>query len=294
MSQKIKVLFPIDFEDASLKAYPTVEYLAKIYDAEIFLIHVLEPPAAAARLFSSFDEAEERKHANAQLDKFIKDKGNADIIYNKIIKVGGKPWKAIIEAATELTANVIIMGTHGASGLGEIFAGTNAARVISTAPCPVITLQLQQTKPGFSKILLPIDLTRETGEKLELGVEFAKNFSADLVVVSILQSKNERDKERLQNRMVKAVQHIKKQGVNVESTMLVSKGDISKVVLDFADECNADLIMIMTQQEKSGGLKSTFFGTDSVHVVNHSKIPVLSIKPKREYKSASFSGSHFG
>lgn len=293
MSQKIKVLFPIDFEDTSLKAYPTVEYLAKIYDAEIFLIHVLEAPAAAARLFSSFDEAEERKHVNAQMDKFIKEKGNADIIYNKIIKVG-KPWKCIIDAATELTANVIIMGTHGASGLGEIFAGTNAARVISTAPCPVITLQQQQVKPGFSKILLPIDLTRETGEKLELGVEFAKNYSADLVIVSILQSKNERDKERLQNRMNKAVQHIQKQGVKVDSTMLVSKGDISKVVLDFADESGVDLIMIMTQQESVSNLRSTFFGTDSVHVVNHSKIPVLSIKPKREYKSANFSGSHFG
>jgi nucleotide-binding universal stress UspA family protein len=293
MSQKIKVLFPIDFEDTSLKAYPTVEYLAKIYDAEIFLIHVLEPPAAAARLFSSFDEAEERKHINAQMDKFINEKGDPSIIYNKMIKVG-KPWKCIIEAAHELTANIIIMGTHGASGFGEIFAGTNAARVISTAPCPVITLQVQQTKAGFSKILLPIDLTRETGEKLELGLEFAKNFSADLVVVSILQSKSERDKERLQNRMSKAVQHIKKHGVNVDSTMLVSKGDISKVVLDFAEEAGVDLIMIMTQQEGNTKLRSTFFGTDAVHVVNHSKIPVLSIKPKREYKSTSFSGSHFG
>ncbi|MFN8396793.1 MAG: universal stress protein [Bacteroidia bacterium] len=293
MSQKIKVLFPIDFEETSLKAYPTVEYLAKLYDAEIFLIHVLEPPAAAARIFSSFDEAEGRKHTNAQMDKFIKEKGNPSIIYNKIVKVG-KPWKCIIEAATELNANIIIMGTHGASGLGEIFAGTNAARVISTAPCPVITLQVQQPNPGFTKILLPIDLTRETGEKLELGVEFAKNYSASLVIVSILQSRSERDKERLQNRLTKAVEHVKKQGVEVDSTMLVAKGDVSKVLLDFAGEAGVDLIMIMTQQEGTGGLRSNVFGTDAVHVVNHSKIPILSIKPKREYKSANFAGSHFG
>lgn len=293
MSQKIKVLFPIDFEDTSLKAYPTAEFLAKVYDAEIFLIHVLEPPAAAARLFSSFDEAEARKQTTAAMDKFIKEKGDPSIIYNKMIKIG-KPWKCITEAATELSANIIIMGTHGASGLGEIFAGTNAARVISTAPCPVITMQLQGTKPGFSKILLPIDLSRETGEKLELGVEFAKNFSADLVVVSILKGKGERDKERLQSRMAKAVAHIKKNGVNVDSAMLQSKGDASSSVLDYAAGAGVDLIMIMTQQESVGGLRSTVFGTESVHVVNHSKIPVLSIKPKREYKSAQLSGSHFG
>jgi nucleotide-binding universal stress UspA family protein len=292
MSQKIKVLFPIDFEETSLKAYPTAEYLAKIYDAEIFLIHVLEAPAAAARLFSSFDEAEARKKTNAAMDKFIKEKGDSNIVYNKIIKVG-KPWKGIIEAATELSANIIIMGTHGASGLGEIFAGTNAARVISTAPCPVISLQVQAKNPGFSKILLPIDLSRETGEKLELGVEFAKNFSADLVVVSILKGNSERDKERLQSRMNKAVAFIRKSGVNVESTLLVAKNDISKVVLDYAGEVGVDLIMIMTQQEGTANLRTSVFGNDAVHVVNHSKIPVLSIKPKREYRSAQLTGGHF-
>jgi nucleotide-binding universal stress UspA family protein len=253
----------------------------------------LEAPAAATRLFSSFDEAEARKHTNAELDKFIKAKGDPNIIYNKIIKVG-KPWKCIIEAAQELTANIIIMGTHGRSGLGEIFAGSNAARVIATAPCPVITLQVQPSKPGFSKILLPIDLSKETGEKLELGVEFAKNFSAELVVVSILKGKGERDKERLKSRMAKAVAYIKKHGVHVDSTMLAAKGDVSKIVLDYATEAGVDLIMIMTQQEADSGLRKTFLGTDASHVVNHSKIPVLAIKPKREYRQDVTVGSHFG
>ncbi|MFM2376892.1 MAG: hypothetical protein RLZZ165_1989 [Bacteroidota bacterium] len=292
MSQKIKLLFPIDFQDVSLMAYPTVDYLAKVYDAEIFLIYVLEPPAAAARLFSSFDEAEERKHINLQMDKFIAEKGNPHIVHHKIIKVG-KPWKAIIEAANELAANAIIMGTHGAAGLGEIFVGTNASRVISTAPCPVFTLQTRQATPGFPKIMIPIDLTRETGEKLELGVEFAKNFSAELLIVSVLSSKSERDRERLNHRMAKAVAHVQRQGVKVESHLLIAMGDVSKAVLDYATEAGVDLVMIMTQQEGQKKLRATIFGTDSAQIVNHSKIPVISIKPKREYNSVSFAGAHF-
>jgi len=51
---------------------------------------------AAFSTSSSFDEAEGRKHTNAQMDKFIKEKGNPSIIYNKIVKVG-KPWKCIME-----------------------------------------------------------------------------------------------------------------------------------------------------------------------------------------------------
>jgi nucleotide-binding universal stress UspA family protein len=147
MSQKIKVLFPTDFSENSDLAFPTAEYLAKIYDAEIFILHVLEPPAAALRLFSKFDEADARKEVNAVLDKFIKEKSDPSIVYNKLIK-SGKPWKAIIEAATELSANIIIMGTHGAEGLEEIFAGTNAARVIKTAPCPVLTMKETRPNPG--------------------------------------------------------------------------------------------------------------------------------------------------
>jgi nucleotide-binding universal stress UspA family protein len=93
--------------------------------------------------------------------------------------------------------------------------------------------------------------------------------------------------------MDKAVAHIRKHGVKVDATMLVSKGDISKVVLDFAVEAGVDLVMIMTQQESDSRMLNNFFGTDSVHVVNHSAIPVLSIKPKREYKERHFQGSHF-
>lgn len=251
-------------------------------------MHVLE-----TRAFSSFDEADARKQTNLMMDKFIKEKGNPDIVYNKMVKIG-KPWKGVIEAATELSANIIIMGTHGAAGMEELFVGTNAARVIKTAPCPVITMREQGPSPGFSKILLPLDLSRETGEKLELGIEFAKNFSADLMVVSICQTKSESDKQRLQGRMDKAVEFIKKHDVKVESAMLISKGDISKVVLDYAEEAGVDLVMIMTQQESTTKLLTPFFGTDSMHIVNHSTIPVLSIKPKREYKEKNFAGSHFG
>ncbi len=288
MSQKIKVLFPIDFGENSLKAYPTAEYLAKIYDAEIFLLHVLE-----TRAFSSFDETEARKQTNSMMDKFIKENGDPDIIYNKIVKIG-KPWKGVIEAANELSANIIIMGTHGAAGMEELFVGTNASRVIKTAPCPVITMREQKGEVGFTKIVLPLDLSRETGEKLELGIEFAKKFSAELAVVSILRSKAEGDKQKLQARMDKASEFIRKHEVKVTSSMLISKGDISKIVLDYAGEVDADLVMIMSQQESDSKLLTPFFGTDSVHVVNHSKIPVLSIKPKREYKEKNFSGSHFG
>jgi nucleotide-binding universal stress UspA family protein len=265
--------------------------VAKTYDADLYLQVTLEAPTGPLKMFTSFDEEGARKEANAMLDRFISSHGDPAVTCHKLIKVG-KPYKTIVDAASELNVNAIVMGTHGAHGAKEIFVGSNASRVISTAPCPVITMQKAAKVPGFRKILLPLDLTKETGEKLQLGIEFAKNFGASLVILSVLETKDEDAKKRLQRRMKDAEAHIRKEGVEVDSTMLHTKGNIADVVVQYADEISADLIVVMTQQELD--FKHTFLGASASHVVNHALAPVLSIKPKKEYRDRSFSGSHFG
>lgn len=291
MSSKIKILFPIDFSDVAVAAFPTALMVAKTYEADIYMQVTLEPPSGPLKMFNSFDEEGARKEAGAMLDRFISAHGDPAVHCHKLIKIG-KPYKTIVGAASELNVNAIVMGTHGAHGAKEIFVGSNASRVISTAPCPVITLQKATKVPGFRKILLPLDLTKETGEKLQLGIEFAKNFGASLVILSVLETKDEDAKKRLQRRMKDAEAHIRKEGVEVDSTMLHTKGNIADVVVQYADEISADLVVVMTQQELD--FKHTFLGANASHVVNHSSVPVLSIKPKKEYRDRAFSGSHFG
>ena len=98
MSQKIKILFPIDFSDHTENAFSTALHLCQVYDAEMFMLHVLEAPSGAVKLFSSFDEGEARKKVNQMMDNFIKEHGDDAIIFNKMIKLG-KPYRKILEAA---------------------------------------------------------------------------------------------------------------------------------------------------------------------------------------------------
>lgn len=292
MSQKIKILFPLDFSEHSDCAFPMAQFVAKTYDAEIILLHVLEAPTGPLRIISGFDEEAARRKALQMMDDYIRANGDDSIIFNKVIKTG-KPWKTIIDASIELTVNAIVMGTHGASGMQEVFVGTNAGRVVSHAPCPVITVRVKDAKPTISKILVPLDLTMETGEKLELSIEFAKNFNASLYVLGIVESSDEETHKKMQKRVDLAVAHVKKNEVAVESNTLQVKGGVANQLINFAKGAGADLICIMTQQSQTS-VKESWLGTEAVHVVNHSEIPVFAIKPKREYRQANFAASHFG
>ncbi len=291
MSEKIvNILVPVDFSGESKKALPVAQYLAEIYDGQITLVHILELPSGIAKLFSNVDENGARKEVMDRLDDIIAEQPEGPV-YRKMIKVGRASAK-IIEAAIELDANCIVMGTNGASGVQELLSGSNTSRVIKHAPCPVISLRDPLEEVNFNKILLPIDLSRETGEKLKLGIEFAQNFNAELVLLTILDSNDEDSKARLNKRLKMALEAIRKHKVPVESTTLVKKGDISNLVIDYAEECGADLIAIMTQQELA--FRETLLGSNASHVVNHSSIPVLSIRPEKEYKETKFESAIFG
>lgn len=292
MSQKIKILFPLDFSEHSDCAFPMAQYVAKTYDAEIIVLHVLEAPTGPLRMISGFDEEAARKKALQMIDEYLRVHGDPEILFNKVIKTG-KPWKTIIDAAIELTVNAIVMGTHGATGINEVFVGTNAGRVISHAPCPVFTVRKKEANAKITKVLVPLDLTMETGEKMELSIEFAKNFNASLYVVGICENAEEETHKKMQKRVDLAVAHIKKNEVEVESNLMTVKGGVADQLINFAKGAGADLISIMTQQSQTN-LRESWLGSEAVHVVNHSEIPVISIKPKREYRTANFAASHFG
>lgn len=289
--ERVKLLVPVDFSDLTEKVLPTAQYLSRVYDAEVHLLHVIEVVQGPLKVFSNFDEEEARKKALELMDGVIQLFSDGKTEFRKMVKIG-KPYRKVLEAASEINANAIVMGTHGASGMRELMVGTNTARVIRQAKCPVLSMSRTPDKIGFQKILLPIDLTRESGEKLKLGIEFAQNFGAELVLLTMLASNKEEDKKVMRKRMAMAISHIKEHNVPVESMTLLSKGNRADQVIEYAHEVGADLICIMTQQELE--FKETLLGSHASHVVNHSDVPVFSIRPVKEYRERQFSDAHFG
>ena len=140
-----KILVPIDFSDYSRSALKYAVNFCKNCKADMFLIYVVEPviyppdfsmgQIAIPSVNSEWDE-----RARQELDKLAKEQIPSGVAVKTIIKTG-KPFVEIIETAGELDVDLIIIATHGRSGVEHILFGSTAEKVVRKAPCPVLTLR---------------------------------------------------------------------------------------------------------------------------------------------------------
>lgn len=140
-----KVLVPIDFSDYSKSALKYAVSFCKHFNADIILIYVIEPviyppdfsmgQIAIPSVNTEWDE-----RAKEELDKLAKSDITKGAHVKTIIKTG-KPFIEIIETAAELDVDLIIIATHGHSGVEHILFGSTAEKVVRKAPCPVLTLR---------------------------------------------------------------------------------------------------------------------------------------------------------
>ena len=146
METKIKkVLVPIDFSDYSKSALKYAVNFAKSFNAEIILIYVVEPviyppdfsmgQIAMPSINTEWDE-----RAKDELAKLAKNEISGVDSVKSVIKTG-KPFVEIIETAKEENVDLIIIATHGHSGVEHILFGSTAEKVVRKAPCPVLTLR---------------------------------------------------------------------------------------------------------------------------------------------------------
>ena len=140
-----KVLVPIDFSDYSKSALKYAVNFAKSFNAEIILVYVVEPiiyppDFSMGQIAMPSINTEWDDRAKDELQKLAKSE-IADIANVKTVIKTGKPFVEIIETAKEENIDLIIIATHGHSGVEHILFGSTAEKVVRKAPCPVLTLR---------------------------------------------------------------------------------------------------------------------------------------------------------
>lgn len=151
MIQLDKILFPTDFSDSSNNALLYAVSLAEEYKAKLFLLHVIEDISNAAYfdmltappLDDMYGEME--KQAWEQLNASIPEKKREVIKWEPLVH-RGMPALEIVHTAEELEVGLIVLGTHGRSGLKHMIFGSVAEKVVRMAPCPVLTVRLPEHK----------------------------------------------------------------------------------------------------------------------------------------------------
>ena len=140
-----KVLVPIDFSDYSKSALKYAVNFVKHFSAKLFLIYVVEPVIyppdfSMGQIAIPSVDLEMDKRAIEELNKLAEQEIPAEIKVKSIVKTG-KPFIEILETASEENVDLIIIATHGHTGVEHILFGSTAEKVVRKASCPVLTLR---------------------------------------------------------------------------------------------------------------------------------------------------------
>ncbi len=276
------IIVPIDFSTTSHNALMHAADHAIIFGNDIVMVHIVEDNYLSG-LFGGGSSRNELIKAGAELK--MNELKNEVLAKYPNLKVTfliyeGKVYKAIVEISERMACDSIIMGTKGAEGIDQII-GSTASRVMSYANVPVIIVNEFPKKGRYEKLVLPIDLTKESKQKVSWAIHIAKKYNSEVHIISEVE-----DDEFLHNKIRATIYQVKnileQNGVKAVIFELDEErfpGHLGVDTLKYADEIQADLILIMTHQEK--GFTEFIFGSEAQQIVNRvSKVPVMCIHPK--------------
>lgn len=250
------ILVPFVDSPSALGALKTAISISKIHNAKLHVIHVVND-----------------KSPDNVLEKIkeICTKENAVFTF---IERSGNIHKEIIKAEREINASLIVMGAYGVTGWQQLWVGSNAFKVISTSHCPVITLQNDvNTFTGFHKIMLPLDDSEETRQKVNWVALLAKGFDAEVLIFNTTKVKGDDSRLKLAQYATQIETILHKDGIRTQFDESYGN-NIAEDCIKFAQLHECDLITIMTETENTN---SFFMGTYAQQLVSTSPVPVLSI-----------------
>jgi len=266
-----EILVCIDFSNASITALRIAADIANRTGADIKMIWV-----------ETIEK--DKQEAESILKDFCVSFGKVlsqGTISYEITK-GRRVHSVLVKYINQTKPYLVVLGTNGNSGYDERFAGANTFKTINDSSVPVISIRenFDFNKP-LENIILPIDSTEETRQKVPWTVDFARMFPGTTIrILGLLSHKNNKSLSDLVYKYVENVENfLTKKGLKFTLQMRESD-NVTLTTLDYAKEVNADMIVIMTEQEKT--LSNLFFlGPYAQQMINLSPYPVLTISPRQ-------------
>lgn len=291
-----KILLPVDFSETAMIAIEHAAFTAQVFKAELVLLHVVEKHwekfsivapelrvDAPSDLINAIEKRLEDTASNIRAKYGVK---------STCITADGNIFSEIISVAKEHNVDLLVMGTHGTSGIVEFFVGSNTYKVVTEAVCPVISVRAHAKKVGFQEIVLPIDDSMHSRQKVNHAIVMAKHFAAKIHILGLADSDDQSELKKFDIKLNQVADLLKKSDIPF-SCKTINGGNQSKNTYDYAKSINADLIIIMTDQEEA--ITGRLLGTYAQQIINHSKIPVMSIRPEEGYvEFPSLSGGYHG
>ncbi len=271
------ILVPIDFSETAENALKHALHLATRVKAKLVLVHVVELTAyvTPAEMFSIGYVTEQMVDASKINLAGLREKLMMEYpIEIECASYCGNVYDNIIRAAHLFNTDLIIMGTHGTSGIKEWLFGSNAFSVVSNTTIPVLTIQQKTLNETFTKIVFPYNENLLTIKKIEEVVALAKIFNAEILILGFSEDNNPTAIQSIETKGNELTQVFTNEKIT-NSYNFILGDNYADAILEFALDKKADMITVATTSAHN--MQKVFKGKPSKKLINHSEIPVLSV-----------------
>nr|WP_321233297.1 universal stress protein [uncultured Psychroserpens sp.] len=270
-----KIIVPVDFSEYSEYALEAAAILAKRNNANLLVLHMLELDKGS--LINSGNAQNEQmvfylKLAEQKFDEYLNKDFLEGVSVTPIVK-HFKVFSEVAEVAEEHNVDMIVMGSHGTSGLSEIFVGSNTEKVVRHSEIPVLVVKQKPSNLDFETVTFASDFSKEMIEPYLKARQMFNNIKLIHVNVPGEGFKSSTEMETTVANFLKTADgNLEKlNDVHYTSDYTVEKG-----ILNASNLLGADLIAVPTHGRK--GLAHFFTGSVSEDVANHATLPVMTFK----------------
>lgn len=272
------ILVPTDFSEKAENALKVAAQIARKFNTEIYLLHLIELPADMVNPVGetrSNDLPEAlffMKLAKKNFDDLLSRPYLRGLKVHDIVEIN-KAFNGIMEASKKHNCDFVVMGSHGATGLREMFIGSNTEKVVRTSEVPVLVVKNEHENFKIESLVFATNLDNTAKKTLEKVIALAKTFDARLHLVFINTANEFLTTDDCDKRLVKFME-----GTDFDNYEFHVFNDesVEKGILNFSKKINADVMAIATHGRK--GLSHFFNGSISEDLVNHANSPVMTFK----------------
>jgi nucleotide-binding universal stress UspA family protein len=265
------ILVPTDFTPVADSAIDHAIEIAKLFNHKICLLHIIGKKTSV----SARDKIEN------QLKRISTGYSNRSGIKISYRIDEGSIFDGISKTADEIEAEFIVMGIHGKQGVQHI-VGSYAYKVVCSSKVPVMVVKKKHHHVGYNNIVVPVDFSHESSQKLNQAIKFAKYFDSEVHIIGVIRSKSSVYKIKKEALLKNITDYMENAGVKVVAEVLIKPGaDIYEEVIEYADNIDADLIMIVA--EKGGRFTGVLGRNDAEQIIDKADMPVLTIVPSTEF-----------
>ncbi|MFN6038247.1 MAG: universal stress protein, partial [Bacteroidota bacterium] len=189
----------------------------------------------------------------------------------------GNVSREILKICQEENCGMIIMGTQGYSAIEMLFIGSNTIKVLGDSDVPVMSVRKPANKHGYKNIILPIDESSHSRQKVGIAIEIAKEFGARLHILGFSEGEDTGFHDKLVNIYSQIDKLASQNNVTTVHETVVNPENNVNTTLEYTSNVNGDLIIIMSDQNKE--LSGLLLGPYSSQLINSAEVPVLTLNP---------------